>query len=240
MLNKIKVIGFDADDTLWINENFFRHAESQFADMMKQHASAEETVNRLYKIELQNIPLYGFGIKAFLLSVMETALELTNQKLDSRIVAKIVDMGKEMLQLPVELLPGAEKVLETLLPHHTLVLATKGDLHDQQRKLRLSGLKHYFDHVEIMSDKTTVEYAALLRKIRLEAKNFMMVGNSLKSDILPVLKLGGTAVHIPYHITWAHEEINETIDHPRFFTVNSMEDFKTVFMESLNGRFRSN
>ena len=156
MLDSVKVIGFDADDTLWINENFFRDAEARFAGLMHNYASEERVIETLYQIEHDNIPLYGFGIKAFMLSVMETALLLSNQHLDSVIMKSILDIGKQMMSLPVELLPGAADILAALEPHYRLVLATKGDLHDQQRKLKASGLSDYFHHVEIMSDKTTL------------------------------------------------------------------------------------
>ncbi|MBP8790689.1 MAG: HAD family hydrolase [Breznakibacter sp.] len=233
MLNRIKVIGFDADDTLWINENFFRQAEAEFAGLMKEYASEGEVIKTLYDVEYRNIPLYGYGIKAFMLSVMETALLLSSQNPNPSLIAKIIEIGKQMLVLPVELLPGAQEILEALAPHHRLVLATKGDLHDQQRKLKESGLEQYFHHVEIMSEKTTLEYGKLLRHIDLDASHFMMIGNSLKSDVLPVLKLGGKAVHIPYHITWAHEVVDEPIEHPDFYTIESLLELKTVFMDTL-------
>ncbi len=234
MLDSVKVIGFDADDTLWINENFFRDAEARFAGLMHNYASEERVIETLYQIEHDNIPLYGFGIKAFMLSVMETALLLSNQHLDSVIMKSILDIGKQMMSLPVELLPGAADILAALEPHYRLVLATKGDLHDQQRKLKASGLSDYFHHVEIMSDKTTLEYGRLLRRIDLDAPHFMMIGNSLKSDVLPVLDLGGKAVHIPYHITWAHEVAKEPVAHPGFYVVESLLELKTVFMNSIH------
>lgn len=234
MLENIKIVGFDADDTLWINENFFRDAEAEFAHLMKEYATEKMVVDTLYEIEYQNIPLYGFGIKAFMLSVMETAILLGGTDLDKSIMPKIIEIGKRMMSLPVELLPGAEEALEAFAPHRKLVLATKGDLFDQQRKLRKSGLQHYFSHVEIMSDKTTVEYSKLFKQLNTDPGQFMMIGNSLKSDILPVLKLGGKAVHIPYHITWAHEVVDEPVDHPNMFTLQSLLELKTAFLNSIN------
>ncbi len=234
MLENIKVVGFDADDTLWINENFFRDAEAEFASLMSNFADENTVVDTLYKIEYQNIPIYGFGIKAFMLSVMETATLLGGSGIDSALINKILEIGKRMLTMPVELLPGAQEALEAFAPHHKLVLATKGDLNDQQRKLRLSGLKDYFCHVEIMSDKTETDYCKLLKQIKLEPSNFMMIGNSLKSDVLPVLKLGGKAVHIPYHITWAHEVVETPVEHPNLYTVQSLLELKRVFINSLS------
>ncbi len=234
ILNHIKVIGFDADDTLWINENFFRDAEADFALLMKDYASQDEVIHTLYSIEHSNIPMYGFGIKAFMLSVMETALLLSNQNLSPHIMGGIIDIGKNMLTLPVELLPGTHEILSALAPHHKLVLATKGDLHDQQRKLKESGLEHYFHHVEIMSDKSTRDYKKLLHHVDLEAHHFLMIGNSLKSDVLPVLELGGKAIHIPYHITWAHEVAEEPVNHPNFYAVDSLPELKKLFMNALD------
>ncbi len=234
MLENIKYVGFDADDTLWINENFFREAEHEFAMLMKEHAPEQVVIDTLYKIEYQNIPLYGFGIKAFMLSVMETAMLLGGSRLDNTVISKILEIGKRMLTLPVELLPGAQEALEAFAPHHRLVLATKGDLGDQQRKLKKSGLQDYFYHVEIMSDKTTADYNKLFKQINTEPQHFMMIGNSLKSDVLPVLMLGGKAVHIPYHITWAHEVVDGPVEHPNLYTMQSLIDLKTVFINSLS------
>lgn len=229
--NEIRVIGFDADDTLWINENFFREAEAEFAALLGPYASEEEVIEQLYATEFKNIPMYGYGIKGFVLSLMETAQQLAPRALDAQLVGQILDLGKAMLQKPVELLPHVHATLSALAPHYRLILATKGDLRDQERKLKESGLADYFHHVEIMSDKRPGDYQKLLRHLDLPAAQFLMVGNSMKSDILPVVELGGTGVHVPYAITWAHEVVHEEVVHERVFEVESLSDLIALFVK---------
>ncbi|RNL55557.1 HAD family hydrolase [Pedobacter jejuensis] len=224
MKNKIKVIAFDADDTLWVNEPYFRETEEQFADLLEDFLPRHNIMAELYKTEIANLPLYGYGIKGFMLSMMETVLSITEGKANLEIINRVLQLGQEMLNKPVELLDGVEDVLKTLFGKYKLVVATKGDLLDQQRKLTKSGLDHYFHHIEIMSDKQERDYQKLLKHLDCKPEEFLMLGNSLKSDVLPVLSIGGHAVHIPYHTTWVHEHIEHTIEHPNFYQMESLAD----------------
>lgn len=212
----IQVIAFDADDTLWINEPYFREAEEAFARLLLDYLPEHSIQKELYATEINNLTLYGYGIKGFTLSMIETALRLTNQQLPPAIIQSIIDIGKEMLDRPVEVMEGVSELLDELKSKYRLVVATKGDLLDQERKLIKSGLLSHFHHIEIMSDKQVKDYTKLIRHIDIAPDEFMMVGNSIKSDILPVLALGAHAIHVPYHITWVHEHVEEEIKHPNF------------------------
>lgn len=212
----IKVIAFDADDTLWVNEPYFRETEEKFCQLMEDYMPRHSIDKELFKTEIQNLSLYGYGIKGFTLSMIETALRVSDKTVNIDVVAQAIAYGKELLARPIELIDGIESVLEALKGQYRLVVATKGDLLDQERKLRKSGLLHYFHHIEVMSDKQEADYQKLLRHLDIPAQQFMMVGNSLKSDILPVLNLGGHAIHIPFHTTWAHEQIEHNVEHPNF------------------------
>ena len=194
-----KVIAFDADDTLWVNEPLFRKAEQDFCELMTQYLDQETCAQRLFDFEMQNLPLYGYGIKPFTLSLTEAAIELSNGAVTNDTLLQIIDIGKTMLKAPVVVLDGVEKVLVMLSRKHNinLVVATKGDLLDQERKLEKSGLAKYFHHIEVMSGKKPANYQKLLKHLDIEASQFIMIGNSVKSDILPVLEIGGTAFHIP-------------------------------------------
>jgi putative hydrolase of the HAD superfamily len=203
----IKVIAFDADDTLWVNEPYFRETEIKFCQLLEDYMPQHTVAQELFKTEIDNLPLYGYGVKGFMLSMVETALRITDKTLNVTVIEKAIQYGKELLEKPIELLEGVEEVLQALQKHYRLVVATKGDLLDQQRKLRKSGLGHYFHHIEIMSDKKELDYEKLIRRLDIAPQEFLMIGNSLKSDVLPVLAIGGHGVHVPYHITWAHEPI---------------------------------
>ena len=218
----IKVIAFDADDTLWVNEPFFREAEEKFCSLLEDFMPAHAILKELYRTEIQNLALYGYGIKGFMLSMIETAMRISDQKVPVSLVEKILSIGQEMLQKPVELLPGVEEVLTSLNGDYRMVLATKGDLVDQERKLRKSGLEKYFHHIEIMSEKRVEDFAKLIRHLDVAPEDFLMLGNSLKSDILPVLELGAYAIHIPFHVTWIHEQVDHEISHERFHTVENI------------------
>lgn len=218
----IKVIAFDADDTLWVNEPFFREAEEKFCSLLEDFMPAHAILKELYRTEIQNLALYGYGIKGFMLSMIETAMRVSDQKVPVSLVEKILSTGQDMLQKPVELLPGVEEVLTSLNGDYRMVLATKGDLVDQERKLRKSGLEKYFHHIEIMSEKRVDDFAKLIRHLDVEPEQFLMLGNSLKSDILPVLELGAYAIHIPFHVTWIHEQVDHEIVHERFHTVENI------------------
>jgi putative hydrolase of the HAD superfamily len=199
------VIAFDADDTLWHNETIFEHVHERYREMLS-HYHDTETVNRtLFATEMRNLELYGYGVKGFTLSAIETAIQLTDGKISTAEIRRLLELGRDMLAHPVELLEGVAETLAALAPAHRLLVITKGDLRDQERKLAKSGLAHFFSHVEIVSEKNESAYAAILRRHAIRAESFLMVGNSLKSDILPVLALGGAGVHIPYALTWAHE-----------------------------------
>lgn len=207
--NNIKVIGFDADDTLWVNETYFRDAELEFAKLLAPYETANKIDQELFKKEIENLPLYGYGIKGFVLSMVEMALEISNGNVSNTTIEKILILGKEMLNKPVELLEGVEKVLKTLSKNFRLIVVTKGDLLDQERKLEKSGLLDYFHHIEIVSDKKESNYSKLLDHLDIKAPEFLMIGNSLKSDILPLVNIKAKAIHVPFHTTWIHEQVDD-------------------------------
>ncbi|MBN2781180.1 MAG: HAD family hydrolase [Candidatus Marinimicrobia bacterium] len=206
---EIKIIGFDADDTLWDNEPYYRSLEDVFCEVMKDILPPEESSKELYKTEVSNLPLYGYGSKAYTLSILETALRLSREQLPAASIARILKAGKQLSDSPLKLLDHVETVLQNLAPYYKLIVVTKGDLIDQERKLKKSRLERYFHHIEIMSDKQPGDYEKLFRHLDIRPEEFLMVGNSLRSDILPVVELGGYAVHIPYHTTWLHEKVGD-------------------------------
>jgi putative hydrolase of the HAD superfamily len=217
-----KIIAFDADDTLWHNEPYFDAAQERFCELFQDYASHQEILGLILNHQVNNLPLYGFGIKAFTLSMIETALQLTQHQISGKGIEQILAIGKELLKKPVELLPNITEVLEQLQGKYKLVVATKGDLKDQHRKLHDSGLGAYFHHIEVMSDKTELDYEKMLGRLDCKAEDFLMIGNSLKSDILPVLNMGGHAIHIPYHTTWAYEKIDFEIEHHNFKSITTI------------------
>ncbi|MGI9546582.1 MAG: HAD family hydrolase [Flavobacteriaceae bacterium] len=220
----IKVIGFDADDTLWVNETYFREAEEKFAELLEHYETKNKVDQELFKVEMKNLDLYGFGIKGFMLSMIESALELSNNNVPQAIINEILGIGKEMIAKPVELLDGVEETLRSLEKNYRLIVLTKGDLLDQERKLDRSGLTKYFHHVEVLSDKKETNYKNLLDHLEIEVSEFLMVGNSLKSDVIPIVNLGANAVHVPFHTTWAHEMVPEE-EHPNgHLTLNNLRD----------------
>lgn len=205
----IKVIGFDADDTLWVNETYFRETEERFGELLEGYETKNKVDQELFKMEMANLESYGYGIKGFMLSMIESALALSNNRVPPETISKILALGKEMIARPVELLDGVEEVLAQLLGRYRLIVLTKGDLLDQERKLERSGLSKYFHHVEVLSDKKEANYSKLLAHLKIGVDEFLMVGNSLKSDVLPILNIGAKAVHVPFHTTWAHEMVPE-------------------------------
>lgn len=215
-LATIKVIAFDADDTLWVNETLFRKAEQEFCELLKDYLSEEDCNRLLFEVEMKNLPLYGYGIKPFTLSLIEAAITFSEGKIPMTAIELLIERGKKMLNEPVELLEGIEETLAVLSKKYRLVMATKGDLLDQERKLIKSGLESYFHHIEIVSDKTEKQYRKLVKQLDIREDQFLMVGNSVKSDILPVLAIGAHAFHVPFHTTWAHEVVNEPVNHPNF------------------------
>ncbi len=220
----IKVIGFDADDTLWSNEPYFRLAEDKFCDLMEAYMPRHSAHRELFATEIENLGLYGYGIKAFMLSMIETALKIAGNTLPSDVIARIIDIGRAQLDYPVEVLEGVEEVLQALAPSFKLVVVTKGDLLDQERKLIKSNLSGYFHHIEIVSEKRQADYNKLLKHLDIQPNEFLMIGNSLKSDVLPVLELGGFGIHVPFHTTWEHETVDVIINNSRFRQVDQIKE----------------
>ena len=207
--DNINVIGFDADDTLWVNETYFRETEEKFAELLEGYETKNKVDQELFKMEMKNLELYGYGVKGFVLSMVESALDLSNQKIPQKTILQILELGKKMIAQPVEILDGVEEVLEKLQPKYRLIVMTKGDLLDQERKLEKSGLSKYFHHVEVLSDKKERNYLALLEHLEIDVNEFLMIGNSLKSDVIPILNIGARAIHVPFHTTWAHELVSD-------------------------------
>lgn len=224
----IKAIAFDADDTLWVNETFFRDAEVAFAKHLAAYGDQDEIVQKLLDTEIKNLDTYGYGIKGFTLSMLETAHRLMGEKMNAETIDFILNKGKQMLAEPVELLPHIEEVLDQLSKKYKLVVATKGDLLDQERKLIKSGLIDYFHHVEIVSDKKETQYKKLVKHLDIQPQEFLMIGNSLKSDVIPVLAMGGHAFHIPFHTTWSHEQVDEEINHSKFKALKSARELLDI------------
>jgi putative hydrolase of the HAD superfamily len=223
----IKVIAFDADDTLWVNEPYFQEVEQKFCTLLEDYLPQHSSSKELFKIEMQNLVLYGYGVKAYILSMIEAALLITKNTAPPQLVEKIIQYGKELLQKNIELLEGVEEVLQALSGTYRLVVATKGDLLDQERKLKRSGIDHYFHHTEIMSDKQEADYLKLVKHLDIMPEEFLMIGNSIKSDILPVLAIGGHAFHVPYHVTWEHEKVELNINHPEFKQLEKITEVLT-------------
>ena len=219
---KLWTIGFDADDTLWQNEQFFRLTQERFTELLADHVAKDHLDDRLLAAERRNLGHYGFGIKGFVLSMIETAIEVTDGRVPASVIAQLLDAGREMLRHPVELLAGAQAAIEALADTADLVLITKGDLLDQERKLAQSGLGDLFDAVEIVSDKTAATYSRIFA--RHNTRHAMMVGNSLKSDVIPALAAGGWGVHVPHDLTWALEHAEAPQDHPKFRQITTLAD----------------
>lgn len=220
----IKVVGFDADDTLWVNETFFREAEQKFAELLSPYETNNKINQELYKKEIHNLQLYGYGIKGFVLSMIESAIEISNNQISHEKINEILELGKDMLNKPVELLDGIESVLMQLSKKYRLILCTKGDLLDQERKLKKSNLSNYFHHVEVMSEKKKENYTKILSHLDIEPSEFLMIGNSLKSDVLPLLEIGANAIHIPFHTTWQHESVNtNTLENRQYITLTNAQ-----------------
>jgi putative hydrolase of the HAD superfamily len=224
MRNTIKVIGFDADDTLWVNEPFYQDVEKQFCQILKLYKSEEEISAKLFQTEMKNLEIYGYGAKGFILSMVETALNETSGKISPAEISQIIDAGKTLLTMPIQLLDGIENVLQKLQGKYKLILATKGDLLDQEQKLKRSGLIGYFHHIEIMSDKQENNYQKLLSHLDILPHEFLMVGNSVKSDILPVLNIGAQAIHVPFEVMWQHEKHHESDEKNDYISVSTISE----------------
>lgn len=226
----LKVIAFDADDTLFVNETYFLETEQKFCGLMEDYLSHQGISQELFKIEIDNLEIYGYGIKAYILSMIEAAMRISNNTIPVEVIQKIIEYGKELLEKPIILLDGVEETLKALHGNYKLVVATKGDLLDQRRKLHNSGLGHYFHHIEVMADKQEKDYSDLIQRLDIQAEEFFMIGNSLKSDVLPVLAIGGHAVHIPFHTTWAHERIDHKIEHDNFYSFANIAEVLSLLV----------
>jgi putative hydrolase of the HAD superfamily len=205
----ITVVGLDGDDTLWHNETRFKLTQAELKELLQRHVPDADVETHLAEVEMKNLGIYGYGVKAFTLSMIETAIQLTDKRIPAADIEVILGWGKRMLMEPTELLPGVEEALRELSLRYDLLLITKGDLFDQESKLARSGLADLFLGVEILSEKNVSSYRSVLKRRGIKPEEFVMVGNSLRSDVLPVLELGARAVHIPYHVTWHHEQVPE-------------------------------
>lgn len=206
---RFKIVALDADDTLWHNDRLFGAAQERFQELLGRYHDAEWIDARLYETEKRNLRLFGYGVKGFTLSMIETAIELSEGRITGAEIQEILGLGLEMLRAPVELLEGVQETVVELANEYPLMLLTKGDLFDQESKLARSGLGDHFSAIEIVSEKDARTYAAVMARHRVEPTGFVMVGDSLRSDVLPVLEAGGTAAHLPYRTTWVHERVSE-------------------------------
>jgi len=218
-MQNLTTIGFDADDTLWQNERFFRLTQERFADLLRDHTDPDHLMQRLLAAERRNLGHYGFGIKGFVLSMIETAIEVTEQRVPASVIAELIAAGQDMLRHPIELLPHAREAVEAIATSHRVLLITKGDLMDQERKLAQSGLGDLFDGVEIVSAKTRTVYETIFARHGDGAMRAMMVGNSMRSDVVPVIDAGGWGVHVPHGLEWEIEMAPPPIGAHRFHEV---------------------
>lgn len=222
----ISTIAFDADDTLWRNEDLFKHSQQHFVAMLERYHSKDYILEQLNTVQVRNLANFGYGIKGFTLSMIETAIELTEGRISGYEIHQIITLAKEMVASPIEVLPGIEELLQELQGKCQLMVITKGDLLDQESKVARSGLSHYFDWYEVVSNKDVQTYSKLFRRLQLQPNELLMIGNSMKSDILPVLDVGAHVLHVPYHTTWAHETVSEEDleKYEAIPTVSSSED----------------
>jgi putative hydrolase of the HAD superfamily len=221
--NTLTTIGFDADDTLWQNQQFYDFTEIEFANLLSDHGDHAQISSHLLEVERRNLQFYGFGIKGFTLSMIDTALEVTGGNVSSKTIADILALGKEMTVHPVETLPHVHDTLEALAGRYKIILITKGDLFDQERKLAASGLGDFFNAVEIVSDKKPHIYERIFARHGEGAKHAMMIGNSMKSDVIPALEAGSWGVFVPHERSWAMEHADAPTAHPRFREVETLK-----------------
>jgi putative hydrolase of the HAD superfamily len=230
----IRLVGFDGDDTLWRSEDYYRGAQQDFEQIVGQYVDLADARahERLYAVEKRNLAHFGYGVKGMVLSMIEAAVEITDARVSARDLHRIVVLGKSLLQHPVELLPGIREAVEAIGAQHELVLITKGDLFHQEAKVKQSGLADLFRRIEIVSEKDAATYARLFEEFDLQPHEFAMVGNSLRSDIAPVLALGGWGVYMPYHVTWAHEaEADVADDAPRLRRVGGAPELPAAIAD---------
>jgi putative hydrolase of the HAD superfamily len=218
----LDLIAFDADDTLWHNLIHFDTAEKKFGEMLSNFAPAETAASKLMEAEKRNIGAYGFGVKSFTLSMIETAIDVSGGAVDAGLIQQLIAMGRDMLGHDIELLPHVEETLKVLHGSHRLLLVTKGDLHHQERKVLASGLAHYFEGVEIVSDKKADTYARICNRHGGKVERALMAGNSIRSDVLPMIAAGGFGVYVPFDIIWDHDHEDVPADTPRFFAVKDL------------------
>ncbi|MEZ4935787.1 MAG: HAD family hydrolase [Saprospiraceae bacterium] len=227
-----KILAFDADDTLWVNEPIFVNTQDQCKELLSQYVLPEKMEEKLYATEMKNLRLFGYGVKGFMLSMIETAIELSEGKITGSEIQKIVDLGKDMLEHPIQLLPNVKVTIEQLNGDYDLMVITKGDLFDQESKVARSGLADYFSKIEIVSEKDVPTYHAVFSRNKINVQELLMIGNSLKSDILPICELGGHAIHIPFHTTWVHEKVSS--HHTNGFEYGELADI-SLLPDYLNG-----
>ncbi len=225
-MKAIKVIGFDADDTLWSNACYFQEVEREFCELLAGFLPKEELARELYQTEMSNMNWYGYGAMAFTLSLIETAIRISHGQVSAEIIAELLESGKSILDKPIELFPGIPDILPELSASYRLVVVTKGDLLDQERKLAKSGLLPFFQHVEVVTEKHEANYRQLIEFMNIQPHEFLMVGNSLKSDILPVLSIGGKAVHVPFHMEWQFEKTDKPAT--PYIVVTSLHELPAV------------
>lgn len=231
MSQKRTIVAFDADDTLWHNERYFQMSQERFHNLLAPYSDADHLSERLLAAERRNLGHYGYGIKGFMLSMIETAIEVTDQKVTASVIAELLAVGQDMLAHPIELLPGVDEVIRKVSETHQVLLITKGDLMDQERKLAQSGLGDEFDGVEIVSEKRPETYAKIFQSYGSSPEHSMMIGNSLKSDVLPVLDIGAWGVHVPHELTWVLEHAEAPADHGRFRELNALTELPLLLEE---------
>ncbi|MCP8887452.1 HAD family hydrolase [Devosia ureilytica] len=225
---RITTIALDADDTLWQNEQFFRLTEQRFSDLLRDYTDAPDLTERLITATARNLQFYGFGAKGFALSMVETALEVTEHRVPGTVIAEILAAGRELLDYPLETLPYVDAALEHLQHRYRLIVITKGDIFDQERKLAASGLADYFAAVEVVADKTEAVYRRIFARHTEGAEHTIMAGNSLKSDILPAIAAGACAAHVPHDLTWSYEHAEEPADHPRYTRIAHLGELQAA------------
>ena len=230
----ISLVAFDADDTLWHNETIFSLTQEKFKQLLSDYHGPDWIEKKLYETEMRNIHHFGYGVKGFTLSMIETAIELSEGRISGSQIKQIIELAKGMLKSPVKLLDHVKDTITLLSESYRLMLITKGDLFDQESKIARSGLSRYFTHIEIVSAKQEDTYRNILQKHDIAAAEFLMVGNSMKSDIIPVIAPGGTAVHIPYHITWEHETLEEPKNRDGYYTLDHIGQLPNL-LENVKG-----
>lgn len=225
---RITTIALDADDTLWQNEQFFRLTEQRFTELLRDYTDAPDLTDRLIASVTKNLQFYGFGMKGFALSMVETALDVTDHRVPGTVIAEILAAGRELLTYPIETLPYVDAALEALADRYRLILVTKGDIFDQERKLAASGLAEYFAAVEIVADKNVATYQRIFARHTEGAEHTLMAGNSLRSDILPALEAGAFAVYVPHDLTWSYEHADEPQNHPRYQRIAHLGELQSA------------